>query len=461
MPSRLRLEQEEPRSTNTITPANEATAAGGPRYDAETQQKIIALASRLQQERDQTLTAEQLAAAGSEVGLEPAFVREAVARLDAAQERETLPRPITARTTTQATVRRRQRSERAAVLPAKHIRSRLIGLAWAVFFGVFFGEANRDPVSALVVPGLAAVTAWQGGVLGGKRSGFWAGAALVFVMLFVARAVGFPFMPDFAPLVLLMAAGGLTGALGAFVAQKRAPQREAEEETVADAVPGEMNRAALLDQMFALQRQLAGQKRRAAFLSVDVVGSSQIKQAARTTGDELAVKHAFGQYHRWVEGIVATHGGRVQAAAGDGVMCLFEAGTGENAAAPEARAIRAARDLQTRLAAFNASQGSHLSAPLRIRCGVSAGEVAIEAGAPVGHLQSVVIDRAAALQKRAAPGDIVVDEASAVAALTELGALGPLNAEGSNGDAPAFSWRAAADPEPGGATGTQGKRSGL
>ena len=297
---------------------------------------------------------------------------------------------------------------------------------------------------------LVALTAWQGSVLGGKRNGFWTGAFLTGLTIFVAGIFQHHAMPPFVPFVFMAAAGGLTGALGALIAQKRQPAQELIEETGPETAPGEMNRAALLDQMFALQRQLAAQKRRAAFLSVDVVGSSQIKQAARTTGDELAVEHAFGQYHRWVEGIVAAHGGRVQAAAGDGVMCLFEAGTGENAT-PEARAVRAARDLQTRLAAFNEGQGSHLSAPLRLRCGVSAGEVAIEAGVPVGHLQSTVIDRAAALQKRAAPGDIVVDEASAVAALTELGALGPLNREGNvANDVPAFSWRAAAGSELGG-----------
>jgi class 3 adenylate cyclase len=227
----------------------------------------------------------------------------------------------------------------------------------------------------------------------------------------------------FVPFVFLAGAGGLTGALGALVAQKRKPREvnPAEEETAA-ASHGPMNRAALLDQMFALQRQLTEQKRRAAFLSVDVVGSSAIKQAALTTGDELAVEHAFVQYHRWVEQVVCAHGGRVHATAGDGVMCLFDDIGGPFNASPETRAVRAARDLQTRLATFNEAQQACLSAPLRIRCGVSAGEVAIEPGVPVGHLQSAVIDRAATLQKRAAPGDIVVDHETAVTALTELGA---------------------------------------
>jgi class 3 adenylate cyclase len=250
--------------------------------------------------------------------------------------------------------------------------------------------------------------------------------------------------------VFLAGTGGLTGALGALVAQKLAP-RNRTVETGSETAPvghGEMNRAALLDQMFALQRQLAAQKRRAAFVSVDVVGSSAIKQAARTTGDELAVEHAFVQYHRWVEQIVCAHGGRVHATAGDGVMCLFDEVGGPSGASPELQAVRAARELQTRLAAFNEAQQDCLSTPLRIRCGVSAGEVAIEPGVPVGHLQSAVIDRAAALQKRAAPGDIVVDHETAVTALTELGALAPLPFPTGSTTERAFSWQAAIASRP-------------
>ena len=470
MSSRLRLQTEEPTpaAADSVAPAGSvhpAASTAAPRYDAETQQKIIALASRLQQERDATLNAEQLAAAGAEVGLEPAFVREAVARLEAAEEAAraaVTPSGMAAGTAqsvasatpvaghaAQVRVAQRQRRPSRARLPAKHLRSRLIGVAWAAFFGIFLTQTQHEgPVPALVIPGLIALTTWLGGVLGRKRDAFWTGAALVLVTLLTASLGIRYFMPPFVLLVFLMAAGGLTGAGGAWLAQWRERREPAEEETEAVPTAGhdEMNRAALLEQMFALQRQLAGQKRRAAFLSVDVVGSSQIKQAARTAGDELAVEHAFLQYHRWVEEVVRRQGGRMQMAAGDGMMCLFEATAEEGAPPPEVRAVRAARELQTQIAAFNtALSGGPLAAPLRLRCGVSTGEVAIEPGAPLGHLQSNVIDRAAVLQRRAAPGDIVVDEAAAIAALTELGALAPLSGEDGGGPR-AFSWRAAVSP---------------
>jgi hypothetical protein len=70
---------------------------------------------------------------------------------------------------------------------------------------------------------------------------------------------------------------------------------------------------------------------------------------------------------------------------------------------------------------------------------VSAGEVALEEGMPLGHLQSPVIDRAAVLQKHAEPGDILVGGEVTAAALVELGGLAPLP-EPVAGET-AFSWR--------------------
>jgi class 3 adenylate cyclase len=171
-------------------------------------------------------------------------------------------------------------------------------------------------------------------------------------------------------------------------------------------------RQGLLNLLFTLQRQLEGQKQHRAFLSVDVAGSSEIKRSA----PELAVELPFGQYRAWVEEVVRAHGGEMQCTAGDGVMAIFPTDVG---------AVRAARQLQEQLPRFNAEQ-NRLAQPIRIRCGISAGEVAIEQGTPLGHLQSLVIDRAAALQKRAEPGDIVVSSEVAGVALIELGTLAPL-----------------------------------
>jgi class 3 adenylate cyclase len=119
----------------------------------------------------------------------------------------------------------------------------------------------------------------------------------------------------------------------------------------------------------------------------------------------------------------------VQSAAGDGFMAVFPS---------DAAAVRAARHLQEDLPRFNAQQ-NHLPAPFRIRCGVSAGDVAIEPGTPLGHLHSAVVDRAAALQKQAEPGDILVDGDISSAALQELG-LSPTPAQPADATR-AYSWR--------------------
>jgi class 3 adenylate cyclase len=188
---------------------------------------------------------------------------------------------------------------------------------------------------------------------------------------------------------------------------------------------GKLPRAQLLERLFALQAELEVQKQHRAFLSVDVVDSSGMKRQ----GTDLAVEYSFGQFRQWVEEVVRAEGGEMQSAAGDGVMCVL---------ATNAGAVRAARRLQEVLAQFNAAR-NRLSTPFRIRCGVSAGAVAIEEGMPLGHLQSPVIDRAAALQKQAAPGDILVGEELADVALAELGSLSRLPEPVAG--APAFSWR--------------------
>jgi hypothetical protein len=77
----------------------------------------------------------------------------------------------------------------------------------------------------------------------------------------------------------------------------------------------------------------------------------------------------------------------------------------------------------------------------------------MEEGTPIGHLQSAVIDHAAALQKGARPGDIVVSENLAGAALIELGALAPVPR--GTGEQRAFSWLAGREGQlPSGASGS-------
>jgi class 3 adenylate cyclase len=194
----------------------------------------------------------------------------------------------------------------------------------------------------------------------------------------------------------------------------------------APVIPAELSREELLGLLFELHRRLEAQKQHRAFLSVDVVDSSGMKRA----GVPITVEYSFGQFQRWVSEVVQRCGGETQSAAGDGIMCLFPS---------DAEALRAARQLQAEIARLNAEH-NRLPLPFRIRCGVSAGEVAGDAAEPIGHLQSVIIDRAAALQKRAEPGGILVSGEVAATALIELGPLAPLG-EPIGGEL-AFEWKA-------------------
>jgi class 3 adenylate cyclase len=327
----------------------EREVGGEPRYDPGTVRKVAALAARLQSRQQETLTGQEMEAIGEEVGLEPSFIRQALARF-------TRTRPA--------------RGAHVLRERPRPLQGQAVAKAWWA--------------AGWTIPLISTILASQ-----------WAHGAVPGAMFFLGLAV-------------YIATG---------IILSHGPEEAASRQ--------EVSRTTLLEMLFTLQKTLEGQKQHRAFLSVDVVDSSEMKRDA----PELAVEYSFGQYRRWVEERVRESGGEMQSAAGDGVMCVFPTDLG---------AVRAARELQEGLARFNAEQ-NRLPTPFRIRCGASTGEVAMEPGVPIGHLYSAVIDRAAALQKRAEAGDILVSAEMAGAAALELGNLTPLP-EAIGGE-PAFSWR--------------------
>jgi class 3 adenylate cyclase len=249
------------------------------------------------------------------------------------------------------------------------------------------GVAHRPPVSRKTLEGRAA--AW------------WAaGWTIPFMLMFLLRT----FIDS--PAIVLGFFMGWAIYIGGGIMLSSA----------ADAVPKPsdepLSRGTLLELLFALQRELEGQKQHRAFLSVDVVGSSEMKHGA----SDLAVEYSFRQFQQWAGELVRAEGGQIHGMAGDGIMAMFPTDAG---------AIRAARGLQERLPQFN-RELNHLAQPFVIRCGVSAGEVALDERGSLGELQSRVIDRAAALQKRSEPGGVLISGELAAAALTERSELTPL-----------------------------------
>src|SRR5437667_7907251 len=64
-----------------------AAVADEPRYESGILEQVAALATRLQSARQETLTVREIEAIGAEVGLEPAFIREALTQLTTEQPR--------------------------------------------------------------------------------------------------------------------------------------------------------------------------------------------------------------------------------------------------------------------------------------------------------------------------------------------------------------------------------------
>ncbi|HRF58782.1 MAG TPA: adenylate/guanylate cyclase domain-containing protein [Fimbriimonadaceae bacterium] len=432
------------------------------RYDPEAAKKVFELASRLERDNADRLTVEEIEKIADEAGLNADYVREAVAQI----ERDRLERELRLKQ------RRQRRPSSTARGSAREFYTLLIalliplGFASAAFFvapslAFFFTTVLALPVALLL------------GFLAGKRwismvAAFLMGLALI-PSLDRAFDARYPLSTGKAP-EITMGEGGISipilpgmtlseeGAAIAptadFDAQRR---REIDERAKRQSMttgfglmllpfaaligagtrrryfptetPREENettgddRGTLLEQYFALQAKLEGQKRRCAFLSIDVVGSSAMK----ASGNALVIEHAFSRYQKWIAETAAEFGGEVQAAAGDGAMCMFPS---------EAGALRAARKLQTEINAFN-TKDNPLGIPFTLRCGISVGDVPWSERTPIGKLQSPVIDRAAALQKSAAPGQIVVEADVAATALIELGSLDPV-ASGPEG--PAFGW---------------------
>lgn len=425
----------------------EPTTTEEPRYDSEMLKKVTALAHQLQQRDTQTFTPDEMEEIGAEVGLGRSFIRRALAQLAPAPKPvpETAPLPAGRSGLRRALARLagqplKKREIRAAtwwsmgwMLPMigamlallVHGGEQLIPLGFFSALGLYLGPgmffsglARKDAPADQDAEERAAqalVAAWWGAgwtlPMVGVGLGLWlhwekAGIPLLFftgLMLYLGNGVRLSLLSK---------------------------QESADPELSAQP---ELSRAKLLEVLFELQHALEAQKQHRAFLSIDVVDSSRMKLEA----SDLAVEHSFGRLHRWLGDEVRACGGELHSAAGDGMMCLF---------ADETQALRAARRIQEGIHRFNREQ-NRLGVPFRLRCGVSAGEVAIEPGTPLGSVQSAIIDRAAALQRRAGPGGVVVGSETLAAAQAELGSLIVLPEPAA--DTPAFAWPGPL-PAPGG-----------
>jgi len=160
-------------------------------------------------------------------------------------------------------------------------------------------------------------------------------------------------------------------------------------------------RQQLLSQLVELQERLRSGEKSMTFLSVDIVGSTRMKEQA----DPLSVEFTFNEYHQFVDRITRRYGGRVHSTAGDGVTCAFEQ--------PQ-QAFAAARTIQTGLIELNTFRNK-IGVPIRLRCGIHTGAVVAPDGEDVTSVNfSHVIDIAAHIQKVSPIGGVAISDAAAM-----------------------------------------------
>lgn len=160
-------------------------------------------------------------------------------------------------------------------------------------------------------------------------------------------------------------------------------------------------RQELLRQLVTIQDKLRTGEQSATFLSVDVVGSTQIKALS----DPLSVEFTFNEYHLFLEMVAKRFQGRVHSTAGDGAILAFDH--------PQ-QAFAAARNLQTGIIELNTFRNK-TGTPLVLRAGIHTGTVvAPQAGDLTSLNFAHVIDVAAHFQKVCPAGGIAVSDAAAI-----------------------------------------------
>ena len=191
------------------------------------------------------------------------------------------------------------------------------------------------------------------------------------------------------------------------------------------------HRLSVLREYNEAQNYLAQGRRHLAFLSVDVVGSTKMKQGE----DKLVIEHAFSEYKKFIERILKTHNAWKTAFTPDGIMSAF-------AAAEDA--VRAGQAVLNELPWFN--DGIHsLRTPFSVRCGVNTGEVIFPEERLMEDITDEVIDVAGHMQKYAAHGTLWISQ-EGLRELAEKDDFHAISTQQVDGRTP-FEWRPVLAPK--------------
>ena len=146
-----------------------------------------------------------------------------------------------------------------------------------------------------------------------------------------------------------------------------------------------------------IEKQLKeAKKKNCTFLSVDVVGSTTMKDGET----EIAITSTFRAYEELLRRTFKATKAWKESWTPDGVMICF---------LHREDAVEAAKTILTQLLAFN-QHGNALKTPFNVRCGINEGEVVIFDDSDVEKLVEHTIDVAGHMQKYATPGSLLLSK---------------------------------------------------
>jgi hypothetical protein len=147
------------------------------------------------------------------------------------------------------------------------------------------------------------------------------------------------------------------------------------------------NRKELLNEFVAIKKELEKSGRELAFLSIDVVNSTGMKQ----NEESPIIEHDFSEYHQYIEAKIKKNGYIKASWTPDGIMICFN--TVDDA-------VNAARDVISGLDDFNKNV-KMMKQDFSVRCGINAGFVYFDDATPLEEISDRVIDIAGHMQKHA------------------------------------------------------------
>lgn len=269
------------------------------------------------------------------------------------------------------------------------------GLAFVILFGLQFPHSPKLDGTWLIIqihrfadPALSQAATWANVSWPSSSTSFlplatalvtWGGKIILDVIFLRFRRV----------VIKLVAAPKVAGAdlgLGVLAGEDASASADSEQA-----------REQLLKRYREIESALKGAKRkRCAFLSVDIVGSTQAKVGERET--DIAV--TFQAYEEMLKKIFEQYGAWKQAWTPDGVMiCFLQLDL----------AVAAAQRILQSLIKFNEADNK-LRSRFRVRCGLNEGEVPIYEDSKLEKVADRVVDVAGHMQKQGAADTLWLGE---------------------------------------------------